>query len=624
MIKILIKKWHGLSKTPFFMRISATLVHAFESRREHFMKTRHNSLFSKTMTKKAIRIAFTFVCTFTGILLIILFVIKYETSWKITTVGREDSPDGNYSLVFQSVGEPDWPFGASHAKVTLRDGDRIIKSFREDIADDGGQFCSDNYSVEWMKYGVVVTFKGSEQPEKEVQVFYDGRESFARYTSEEIEEILKDRYGIKKVEKITKEKDGYAIKADGIDFRTDACMALHDNYFQEVFKSTTEGLFPERFMRGLEWDIKEGETLSDLVYTPIITMNGPVEHDINSYCEMICEWLDCCFEQLPYTEAKTMYDAAGFIASAPDHEKVRLDFNNMLRLDLYSEDRVGFYNNLYTWMDRYLNYEYSAFGGSVPADIPYNETVEQIEDTGWITDEAIKQWSAYEYEVAYDFPDGREYALVPIDRALGSSIYVLLAFCEKGNPDSAELINPDPYNGAGGEARFITFLNDGITGFAALSYSGGSEGVLFETFDGGANFREIILPSPKIELPTGEYYNPFVMPEEVWEESGTIYLKVSQGPDGDYHSEAFDGARTAGIYASTDGGKTFAFVREEPEDYNWLIPQADHEVFTPEEKKQIEEDTLLAATRVWELLESAPVDGSLSSYSSGILGFTKE
>ncbi len=68
--------------------------------------------------------------------------------------------------------------------------------------------------------------------------------------------------------------------------------------------------------------------------------------------------------------------------------------------------------------------------------------------------------------------------------------------------------------------------------------------MLFETLDGGKSFREITLPSPKIELPTGEFYNPFVMPEAVWEEFDTIYLKISQGSDGDHHSEALDGART--------------------------------------------------------------------------------
>ena len=518
------------------------------------------------MVKKGIKILGMIILVLTVIVLALFLLFKYEMSWKITDVGLEESPDKRYSALFQAVGEADWPFGYSHAKVTVKDGDRIIETFREDIADDGGQFRPDNYSVEWMKYGVVITFMGSEQPDRETEIFYDGRESFAGYTDGEIEDILKDRYEINKIEEITKDKNGYAIRADGVDFRADARLALHDSYPQEVFKTVTDGLFPERFNRSVDWDVKEGETPSDLIYTPVISMNGPGSQDLNPYCDVICEWLDACFERLPYTEAKTMYDATGFIAAAPGYENVRLDFSHsMLSLDHYSDDRVGFYNDLYTFIDRYLNNEYTAFGGPLTEDSSDNEVVEKSEHPDEITDDVIKQWAAYDFEVVYDSPDGREYALVPIDRALGSSFYVLLVFNEKGNPDSAELVNSDPFNQHGGEAKFISFLNDGKTGFAALSYSGGSEGLLFETFDGGKNYQEIILRSPKIELPTGEFYNPFVMPEEAWEESDTIYLKISQGIDGDHHSEKLGGARTVGIYASYDNGKTFEFVREEAE-----------------------------------------------------------
>ncbi len=518
------------------------------------------------MIKKAVKIIVVTTASVVMVLLVLFLGLKYEMSWKITNVGLEKSPDERYSVLFQAVGEADWPFGASHAKVTVKDGDEIISSFREDISDDGGQFRPANYSVEWMKYGTVITFMGSEQPDREVEVFYDGRDSFAGYSDEEIEDILKDRYGIHHVEEISKEKDGYAIRADGIDFHADAGMALHDSYPQEVFKAVTDGLFRKRFNRSLDWDVKEGEDPSDLVYTPVISMNGPGSQDLNPYCDVICEWLDACFERLPYTEAKAMYDAAGFIAAVPGHENVRLDFSSgMLRLDHYSEDRVGFYNDLYTFIERYLNHEYTAFGGPVPEDSSDHEAVEESEHDDEITGDVIRQWAAYDFDVVYDAPDGREYALVGTDRALGSSFYVLLVFHEKGNPDSAELLNADPFNGHGGEARFLTFLSDGLTGFAGLSYAGGSEGLLFETLDGGKSYREIILPSPKIELPTGEFYNPFVMPEEAWEEGDTIYLKVSQGPDGDHHSKALDDARTVGIYASADKGKTFEFVREEAE-----------------------------------------------------------
>lgn len=517
------------------------------------------------MVKRVIKAIGMMMLILAGIILVLFLLIKYEMSWKITDVGIEESPDKRYRILFQAVGEADWPFGSSHARITVKDGKQIIETFREDIADDGGQFRPANYSVEWMKYGVVITFMGSEQPDRETEIFYDGRDSFEGYNDEEIEDILKDRYGIHKLDRVTRDKNGYSISADGIDFCADEKLALHDSYPQEVFKAVTDGQFPEKFNRSVDWDVKTGENPSDLVYTPIISMHGSGSQDLSPYCDDICKWLDACFERLPYTKAKSMYDAAGFIAMGAGFENVRLGFNNMLCLDRYSEDRVGFYNNLYECMERALNHEYYAFGGSVPTPSLDNESDDDINNTDVITDDAIMQWAAYDYEVSYDFPDGGEYALVPIDRALGSSFYVLLSYNEKGNPDSAELINPDPFNQHGGTARFITFLSDGKTGFAALSYSGGSQGMLFETFDGGKSFREIILPSPKIELPTGEFYNPFVMPEAAWEESDTIYLKISQGPDGDHHSKALGNERTVGIYASKDRGKTFEFIREEAE-----------------------------------------------------------
>ena len=133
---------------------------------------------------------------------------------------------------------------------------------------------------------------------------------------------------ISKTEKIARDENGYAIRAAGIDFRADKSLALHDSYPQEVFKSVTDGVFPEMFNRSLEWDIKEGEDPSGLIYTPIISMNGPIGQELNSYCDDICEWLDCCFERLPYLKAKEMYDATGFIASVPDYEnavRVRIE-----------------------------------------------------------------------------------------------------------------------------------------------------------------------------------------------------------------------------------------------------------------------------------------------------------
>ena len=52
-----------------------------------------------------------------ALLLLVSFV--YVTRYKNVSV----SDDGRYEVLYQSVGEPDWPFGFSHARLVLkRDG----------------------------------------------------------------------------------------------------------------------------------------------------------------------------------------------------------------------------------------------------------------------------------------------------------------------------------------------------------------------------------------------------------------------------------------------------------------------------------------------------------------------
>ena len=119
-------------------------------------------------------------------------------------------------------------------------------------------------------------------------------------------------------------------------------------------------------------------------------------------------------------------------------------------------------------------------------------------------------------------------------------------------------VNEDPFNGSGGEARWLTFIDSKI-GFAGLSYSGGSLGMMFRTEDGGESFTYIEYPSLEIELPDGTYYNPFVMPERVYEENGTYYLDAGQGPNGDYNG---GDTKCHGLYKSDDKGKSWTYVKE--------------------------------------------------------------
>ncbi|MCR5109243.1 MAG: hypothetical protein K6B28_13900 [Lachnospiraceae bacterium] len=509
--------------------------------------------------KGILKVIFVILSVFVLLILILVLSWNYITRWRLTDVGREESPEGKFSILFQEKGEPDFPFGYSHAKITVYKEDKPINTFFKDIADDGASFREDNYSVEWLPVGVVITFHGSEQADEEVEIFYEDGKTFEGYTADEIKEILKSRYPITEVESIKETKKGFDIRADGISFYAKNDMALHDSFLQEYYKRLTEEIFPDRTGRGVSFTEEEGETEADIRYIPVIALNGSYEHDIDVYCDDICEWIGYCLEKLPYERYKEVYTC--FIPEIYGYDKEKYYFSE-ISIRKFAENEAGFYNELYTYL---YNILYNREETMAETTEEYPGSVITEEPLWEIDDETIGLWASYEPDEVYDFSDGSEYALIPVDRALGSSYYVLMSFKEKGNKDTAELVNMDPYNGSGGEAGFLTFIDDSDIGFSCLSYSGGSLGLLYRTGDRGKSFEHINLPSPMIALPNGKYYNPFVMPNEAWAEGERIYLKVGQGAEGDYHNEEL-GGKTCGIYASDDKGKTFYFVREELEE----------------------------------------------------------
>lgn len=184
------------------------------------------------------------------------------------------------------------------------------------------------------------------------------------------------------------------------------------------------------------------------------------------------------------------------------------------------------------------------------------ETTEAQEATT-VTQEQLEYYLSVEPECTDTGADGVEYRMIPVDRACGSSYYVFLSV-EK---DQVLTCNPDPYLGSGGAAKWVSFLEDGQLGFSCLAYSGGAFGSLYRTEDGGKTFQNIEYPSAEVELSDGTFYNPFVMPEQIYEEDGALYMEAGQGPDGDYYGKI---GFCSGLYESEDQGKTWIFIREIP------------------------------------------------------------
>ena len=100
-------------------------------------------------------IAFVFAC--------LLGDLIYATRFKINPVDKSTSPDGTYELSFQQVGDPDWPFGYTHARLVLKNGKRVIIKQTLNIADDGAKATINSWNVDWKDTSVEVIISGTEQ-----------------------------------------------------------------------------------------------------------------------------------------------------------------------------------------------------------------------------------------------------------------------------------------------------------------------------------------------------------------------------------------------------------------------------------------------------------------------------
>ena len=100
--------------------------------------------------------------------------IWYRVEVAPTEVLTDVSPDGMYEFTIDRVGEPDWPFGATHCRFTLRKEGRQILERAFSIQDDGAVARADNFAVRWRADGVQVTVSGSEQGDRVYVLGFDG------------------------------------------------------------------------------------------------------------------------------------------------------------------------------------------------------------------------------------------------------------------------------------------------------------------------------------------------------------------------------------------------------------------------------------------------------------------
>lgn len=82
--------------------------------------------------------------------------------------------ENGHELIVYEIGEPDFPFGATHCAFELKKGGKRIVFYEFDVADDGARAHSDLFETSWFADRVEITVKASEQDVIHYQLYFDG------------------------------------------------------------------------------------------------------------------------------------------------------------------------------------------------------------------------------------------------------------------------------------------------------------------------------------------------------------------------------------------------------------------------------------------------------------------
>jgi hypothetical protein len=90
-------------------------------------------------------------------------------------IGTYNSPGGEYSLVFEQMGDPQWPFGPTDVRLMLKNQDgSIIDCVSAQLNDDGANASEYNIaSISWKDDVVIIVLKASEMKDKEISIAYN-------------------------------------------------------------------------------------------------------------------------------------------------------------------------------------------------------------------------------------------------------------------------------------------------------------------------------------------------------------------------------------------------------------------------------------------------------------------
>lgn len=106
--------------------------------------------------------------------LLLIGSFRYRVNFAKTEVVTSASDDGKHSLTVYMIGEPDWPFGATHCRFDLWDGSKRIAKEPFSIHEDGAAASENNFAITWQEDRVEILVTASEQPDELCTIYFDG------------------------------------------------------------------------------------------------------------------------------------------------------------------------------------------------------------------------------------------------------------------------------------------------------------------------------------------------------------------------------------------------------------------------------------------------------------------
>ena len=93
------------------------------------------------------------------------------------TIAEYESPDGKYTLVYQQLGSPYWPFGPVEIRLKLyNENDKKLYSVDDMVYNDGCSATEYNIaSIEWGEDSVSVVLQACEMEDKTVELPYKNK-----------------------------------------------------------------------------------------------------------------------------------------------------------------------------------------------------------------------------------------------------------------------------------------------------------------------------------------------------------------------------------------------------------------------------------------------------------------